>query len=127
MTPEEALALGEFPPDQLPLAAADQTKEEKTANLIRMKDGVVHAFDPLGLEIYGRSGALTISGRILGFPEKMEGSTLICFLDVNGQKPLSPLRHEWKEETGDFLVEFNLEEGLKGRLKAAVVFEAAKD
>jgi len=127
MTREEALALAELPPEQLPLAAGDQTKERRTANFVWVKDGVVQAVDPRGLEIYGQSGALTISGRILGHPEKMKGSALICFLDVGGQQPLSPVRYEWEEETGDFLVEFKFEEGLKGRLKAAVVSEAAKD
>ena len=126
LTHEEALALAEFPQDRLPLAAADQTRERITANFIRIKDGAVQAFDPLELEIYGRSGTLTISGRILGLPASIKGSTLICFLDVGARTPLSPAKYEWREETGDFIVEFQMEKGLEGGLRAAVAYETIR-
>ena len=127
MTREEALALAEFPPEQIPLAAGDETEEKKTANLILIKDGVIQAIDPVGLKIYHQIGALTLSGRILGLPDKLENSDLVFFLDISGQKPVPPVKYEWKEETGDFLLEFKLEEGLKGKLKAAVVSETIRD
>lgn len=120
---EEVLAFAELPTERLALAAGEITGERTTANLVRVKHGAVWSVESVDVEIYGRSGALTVSGRILGLPEQVEDAALMCFLVVSDDKALSPVRYEWKKETGDFLVEFRSEEGLKGTLKTAVVVE----
>ncbi len=123
---EEALCLAELPADRLPLAAEDDPEHKQNANLIRIGNGRVESFDPVDMVIYGRSGALTVSGRITGLPKDLTHSRLIAFLEPEEGQPISPGECEWKEETGDFLIVFpGLEHG-HGRLKAAVVFETEK-
>lgn len=126
MTREEALALAELPPENLLLAANDKAAERTSANLIRIEAGKVKSIEPLPMEIYGQSGTLTISSRIFELPEDLNNTYLISFLDLEGSNPRSPVRHEWKEETGDFMIEFQSQEDAKWSLKMAVLFEPAK-
>lgn len=125
LSPEEACAMAELPAERLPLAAEDQITHKTTANLIRMEALRVKSINPVVMELYGRSGELTLSGRIHGLPEDFDHSRFICFLELEGRPPISPVKCEWKEETGDFIVEFSYIEDITWRLKAAVVIETA--
>ncbi len=125
LSPEEACALAELPAERLPLAAEDQITHKTTANLIRMEADRVKSVTPIAMELYGRSGELTLSGRIHGLPEDFDHSRFICFLEPEGCKSVSPARCEWNEETGDFIVDFSYMEEIPWRLKAAVVIETA--
>ena len=124
---EEVLALADLPIERLPLAASDRKEQRTSVNLVRIKGGEVTAIDPVALEIHGQSGTLTLSGRIADLPGDLRNSRFICFLDLERRDPLSPVRHEWDEATGDFLIEFNYSEDVKWRLRAAVVFEPDND
>ena len=115
--------MAELPAERLPLAAEDQISHKTTANLIRMEAGAVKSVTPIAMELYGRSDGLTLSGRIHGLPEDFDHSHFVCFLEPEGRTPVSPARCEWKEETGDFLVEFSYMDDIPWHLKAAVVFE----
>jgi len=121
----EACAMAELPAERLPLAAEDQITHKTIANLIRMEAGRVKSVTPIAMELYGRSGELTLSGRIHGLPEDFDHSHFICFLEPEGRMPVSPARCEWKEETGDFIIDFSYMEDITWRLKAAVVIETA--
>jgi hypothetical protein len=125
LSPEEACAMAELPVERLPLAAEDQITHKTTANLIRMEADRVKSVTPIAMELYGRSGELTLSGRIYGLPEDFDHSRFICFLEPEGRTPVSPARCEWKEETGDFIIDFSYMEDITWRLKAAVVIETA--
>lgn len=116
-TREEIIALAEFPTERLPLAADDRAEEMAMANLVLVEDLKVKEFRPVPFEIYAKSGAMRISGRILEFPEGLRNSNLVCFLDIGRPRPLSPSRYEWNEETGDFLVEFEVKRGGEGKLR----------
>lgn len=124
---EEVLALAELPMERLPLAAARWKGQRTSANLIRMEGGRVTAIDPVTLEIHGQSGALNLSGRISDLPGNLTNSRFICFLDPEAGEPLAPVRQEWDEATGDFLIEFDHSEDVRWRLKAAVVFQPDTD
>jgi hypothetical protein len=124
---EEVLALAELPMERLPLAAARWKGQSTSANLIRIEGGRVTAIDPITLEIHGQSDALSLSGRVVDLPGDVKDSRFICFLDVEGGKPLAPVRQEWDEATGDFLIEFDHSEDVRWRLKAAVVFQPDAD
>jgi len=124
---EEVLALAELPIERLPLAAAPWKGQSTSANLIRMEGGRVTAIDPIALEIHGQSGALSLSGRVVDLPGDLKDSRFICLLDLEGRQPLAPVRDEWDEATGDFLVDFCYSEDVEWRLKAAVVFEPGTD
>lgn len=126
-TREEALAMAELPLEELPLAAEDRELETGTATLFMLRQGAVTGVKPLVLQVYGRSGGLKISGRISGLPKGVFGSDLVCLLDVGKESPLVPTRYEWREETGDFLAEFEAGEGTRGRLRAAVLCEIGGD
>lgn len=125
-SPEEAFAMAELPLERIPLAAADKTSREITANLVRMEEGKVQSINPLVMKLHGRSGELILSGRIQDLPKDVHGSRLICFLEPEGGPPVSPVRCEWKAETGDFMLAFSCAEDTVWRLKAAVVFETAR-
>ena len=58
--------MAELPAERLPLAAEDQITHKTTANLIRMEADRVKSVTPIAMELYGRSGELTLSGRIRG-------------------------------------------------------------
>lgn len=125
LSPEEACAMAELPVERLPLAAEDPITHKTTANLIRMEAGRVKSVTPVAMELHGQSGGLTLSGRIHGLPEDFDHSHFICFLKPKGRTPISPARCEWKEATGDFIIEFLYMEDIAWRLKAAVVIETA--
>ena len=124
---EEVLALAELPMERLPLAAARLNGQRTSANLIRIEGGRVTAIDPITLEIYGQSDAFSLSGRVVNLPGDLKDSRFICFLDPEGGEPLAPVRQEWDEATGDFLIEFDCSEDVRWRLKAAVVFQPDTD
>ena len=113
-----------LPAERLPLAADEKTAKRTSANLVRIIEGEVESITPIPLEIHGQRGALTVSGRIIDLPENLKNSRLICFLDQEGRDPQPPIRYEWKEETGDFLIEFQSQEDVAWRLKLAVLFES---
>jgi hypothetical protein len=123
---EEVLALLELPPERLPLAADERAVERFSVNGIRLKGGEVASIEPFPMEIHGQSGSLILSGRVRGLPVALKHSEFICFLDLKGIGALSPARYEWKEQTGDFLIEFQMQEDVPWRLKAAVLFESAE-
>ena len=124
VTFDKILALAEFAPEKLPLAADDRDGRRAVANLAMVKDGKIREFRPVPLEIYGMSGAVKISGRITGLPENIEGSGIMCFLQIEGREALPPINQEWNEETGDFLAEFRWDgEAERVRLRVVVVVD----
>lgn len=125
LTPEEAFALAALPAETLPLAAEDGTGRMTTANLVRLEAGRVKSITPVHMEIHGHSEALILSGRIRLLPGECSDSRLICFLEPEGEPPMSPVKYQWKEETGDFMVEFSWHRSIPWHLKAAVVCETA--
>jgi hypothetical protein len=124
-TREEVLALLELPTESLPLAADESVIERFSANGVRLKGGEVASIEPFPVEIHGQSGSLVLSGRVRGLPRGLKRSEFISFLDLKGMGALSPVRYEWKESTGDFLIEFDLQTEAPWRLKVAVLFEPA--
>ncbi len=126
LSPEEAFGMAELPVENLPLAAKDKIANMTTANLIRIEAGKVKSINAVVMELYVRSGGLILSGRINDLPEDFNHSRLICFLEPEGRPPVSPLRCEWKEKTGDFIIEFSYLEDIPWHLKAVVVFDPAR-
>jgi len=124
---DEILALVQLPSEKLPLAADDKTQEKLSANLVRLEEGRVKSIAPVPVEIHRKSGEITLSGRICELPESLINSHLICILDPEGMSPVSPVRHEWNEETGDFAVEFRLQKNVESHLRAAVLFEPIEE
>ena len=120
---EEAFALAALPAENLPLAAMDKTAHIRTANLVRMEAGRVKSITPVHMVLHGQSGGLILSGRIHPLPEEFKHSNFIGFLEPEGGPTMSPVRCEWKEKTGDFIIEFSVHEGTPWHLKAAVVYE----
>ena len=121
---EEAFAMAEPPVEYLPLAAANKIVNMTTANLIRIETGKVKSINRVCMEIYGQSGGLVLSGRVYDLPAEFNHSRFICFLEPEGLSPISPVRCEWKEETGDFIIEFSYLENITWHLKVAVVFDS---
>jgi len=123
---EEVLALVELPAERLPLAADERPIEGFSVNLVRLKAGEVISIEPASMEIHGQSGSVVLSGRVPCLPGDLKHSEFICFIELEGIGPLSPVRYEWKESSGDFLIEFELPSEVPWRLKAAVLFESAE-
>ena len=123
---EEVFALGRFPAERLPLAAAGEGRKRFPANLVLIRDGAVQAFEPVILEVFLEQSfpeSREMSGRISGIPEGLKGSFLICFLEIRGQKPLSPERSHWEEGTGSFFAKFRVKGDAEGKISVAVVFD----
>jgi len=122
---EEAFAMAELPVEHLPLAAADEIENRTTANLVRLDADRVKSISPLIMELYGQSGTLILSGRIHDLPKGLNHARFIGFLKPEGEPPISPIRREWNEETGDFIIEFSYGGDITWHLRVAVVFETA--
>lgn len=109
--PITALAALRFRPERLPLAAEDADSPVLFANLITLKSGELETVAPLPARIFDRSvdgDRLTMDGRIADLPRPMTGSRLFAFWKPGSKTFLSPDLLEWDEETGSFLVQFNL-------------------
>lgn len=122
---EEAFAMADLPAEHLPLAAADKIPNRTTANLVCMDADRVKSISPVIMELYGQSGSLMLSGRIHDLPKGLNNARFICFLKPESEPPISPIRCEWNEETGDFIIEFSYGRNITWHLKVAVVFETA--
>ena len=123
---EEVFALARFPSERLPLAAAGTEEKIFPANLVLIKEGAVQSFEPVILEIFLDQRFLEsreMSGRISGTPEGLKGSLLICFLEIEGQKPMTPERSHWEESTGSFFAKFRVKGDADGKISVAVVFD----
>jgi|LGVF01.1.fsa_nt_gb hypothetical protein len=123
---EEVLALAQFPPEQLRLAADHTDHETFPANLVHRYEGKIKSFEPMQAEIFMKeadSSGITISGKIMKVPEGLIGSSFICFLLFKDKKMLAPERFDWDEKTGNFLAKFKAEDGIEGKLAVAVVFD----
>lgn len=126
--PEEApavLSALRFPPERLPLAAEDADSPVLFANLITLKGGELEKVAPLPARIFDRSmdaDRLTMDGRIADLPRPMTGSRFFAFWKPETGPFLPPALLEWDEETGSFLVRFNLpDKEAGGALYMAVV------
>lgn len=128
--PLAALAALRFPPERLPLAAEDADGPVLSVNLITFKGKNLASASPLPARIFDRmrtADVLTVDGRVADLPGDLSGSRFFAFLTTGSKAFLSPAFQEWDEETGSFLVRFDLpDEDADGALYMAVVHEAGE-
>jgi len=119
---EEIFAMAALPVEDLPLAAAEKSREQKTANLVCVTGSKVVSVSPVPMEMHGQSGDLVLSGRVRGLPVAFLWSRFICFIETEGES-IAPQRCEWNADTGDFMARFPDSPEQEWNLKAAVVIE----
>jgi hypothetical protein len=126
--PEEVFALAQFPPDQMPLAAADGDVRTVIAKEIHIHDHTVTSVTPLLVEIYMThpvQNGVAVSGRLVERRETGISPRLICIATLVKGKKLAASMTRLDSKTGSFVSEFQTADHHLQSLHIAVIYDSS--
>ncbi len=124
--PEEVFALAQFPPDQMPLAAAGGDVRTVIAKEIHIHDHTVTSVTPLLVEIYMThpvQNGVAVSGRLVELKEAKISPRLICIATLVKGKKLAASMTRLDSKTGSFVLEFETADHHPQSLHIAVIYD----